>query len=71
MLGFLYSPKQVNSEVINDYDKLPIEVQIILDTFDEMKCSYKECARITDDLEQIGWTCEYGLEGEPYDFKRI
>jgi hypothetical protein len=57
--------------VINEYDELPNEVQVIVDTFNEDLSSYKECTRITNELELIGWTCDFGLDGELYDFEKI
>lgn len=55
----------LNSDVSLDevYDKLPLEVQTILDTFDEDKDAYKECQRIVDELKPLGFEADYGLDG--------
>jgi hypothetical protein len=50
-----------------EYDNLPQEVKDILDSFDIDKDAYKECDRIIDELNEIGWTADYGLSGEIYD----
>jgi hypothetical protein len=50
-----------------DFDNLPSKVQEILNTFDEDKDSYIECKRIQEELEKIGWTCDYYLDGTIFD----
>jgi hypothetical protein len=30
---------------------------------------YKLCATLVVDLEAVGYTCDYGLDAEPYDLK--
>lgn len=52
-----------------EYDDLPKEVIDIVDTYEESGDLYGECRRIKFELEKIGWTCEYGLDGDIYDIK--
>lgn len=47
-----------------NYNKLPTKVKEILDTFDDDKSKFAECSRIRKELFDIGWFCDYGLEGE-------
>lgn len=47
----------------NTYDHLPDEVKTILSGFDEYQDLYAECKRIAKELNQIGWSCDYGLDG--------
>lgn len=54
-----------------DYDNLPEDVKNIVDSYDDNNDKYSECRRIKAELEQIGWTCDYGLEGEVYDVEKI
>ena len=54
-----------------EYDLLPDNVKNIVDSFNEDKCSYKECARIQNELEAIGWTCDSGLDGIVYDVVKL
>ena len=42
------------------YDALPQEVKDILDTHNGDEC-YIQCQRIVDELNAIGWACEYDL----------
>lgn len=51
------------------YDSLPENIKGIVDSWDDNKNLYDECARIKQELECIGWTCEYGLDGMVYDVK--
>ena len=51
------------------YENFPPAVKVVVDSFDENENPYEECARIKYQLEEIGWTCDYGLSGEIYDVK--
>jgi hypothetical protein len=53
------------------YDELPIEIQMILDKYVEMDFTYENCGNLIDELEVLGWTCEYGLDAEPYDLRQL
>ena len=53
------------------YDELPIEIQMILDKYAEMDFTYENCGNLIDELEVLGWTCEYGLDAEPYDLRQL
>jgi hypothetical protein len=53
------------------YDNAPQEVKDILDTFDENKDSYAECERIVNELNEIGWTADYYLDGVLFDLQNI
>ena len=44
----------------DEYDALPQEVKTILDTHNGDEC-YIQCQRIVDELNAIGWACEYDL----------
>ena len=46
------------------YEALPQNIKDIVDSWDDNKDLYKECARIVDELEAVGYTAEYGLCGE-------
>lgn len=52
-----------------EHDKLPRNVQVILGGFDEDKDAYKECAKIKRELNSIGFTCSYGLDGVIYNVR--
>ncbi len=45
------------------------EVLDILATFEDN--TYEECERIKNELEQIGYTIEYGLDAEPFNLRKL
>lgn len=51
------------------YENFPPAVKAVVDSFNEDENPYEECARIKYQLEEIGWTCDYGLSGEVYDVR--
>ena len=56
---------------MEEYDLLPDNVKAIMDTFNQELDSYKECNRLLNEVEKIGWTFDYYLDGIPYNFKQI
>jgi len=54
---------------------LPKSVQYLIISFENRReqglDAYKNCALLVEQLNAIGWTCDYGLDGEPYDFKKL
>ena len=46
-----------------EYDNLPDNVKDIINSFDEDLDSYVECERIISELNLIGYTAEYYLDG--------
>lgn len=51
--------------------KLPEVVQVILNSYDDDKELYEECDRIIEELEQHGYTAEYGLDGQIHSLKKL
>lgn len=58
-------------DLLANYELLPVRVQNILFSFDENKDSYQECERLLKELEPLGYTFEYYLDGVPYDLRKI
>ena len=52
-----------------EYNNLPQDIKNVVDSWDDNKDLYAECRRIRSELEQMGWTCDYGLDGEVYDVR--
>ena len=54
---------------------LPANVRAIVqkyaNNFASNGASYKECKKLVKDLEKHGYTCNYGLDAEPYDLKKL
>lgn len=51
---------------------LPREVINILSDFSRTDtCSYEDCAKLISDLNEVGYTCEYGLDASPYNLTKL
>jgi hypothetical protein len=55
--------RQVN-DLINDPDASWAEVM-------QGDSDYQGCADLVEALEKIGWTCDYGLDGQPIDLQPL
>jgi hypothetical protein len=53
------------------YDALPQNVKKVLERHETDENDYESCDRLVKDLNKIGWTCDYYLDAEPYDFRKI
>lgn len=58
-------------DLFANYDKLPIRVQKIIADFSEDDNSYEDCKRFIAKLNKVGYTCEYGLDAEPYGLRKL
>ena len=52
-----------------EYDNFPQEIKNIVNSWDDNESLYKECVRIKLELQELDWTCDYGLSGEIYDVR--
>jgi hypothetical protein len=51
---------------------IPVEVQKVLNTFnDESGNAYRELERIERELQQLGFTFDFGLDADPYDLRPV
>jgi hypothetical protein len=58
-------------DLFEHYETLPIEVKEILDNYQYCDNTYENCSNLVDELEKVGYTCEYGLDAEPYGLQKI
>lgn len=58
-------------DLFEQWETLPIEVQAILNRYCDGDNSYEKCAMLVSELETVGYTCDYGLSGEPYDLRKM
>jgi hypothetical protein len=60
-------------DLFEDYDNIPSNVQMVLqkypDAFEDG--DYKELEKANKELGKIGYTFEYGLDGQVYDLRKI
>jgi hypothetical protein len=59
-------------DLFDKFEDLPIEVQKILNSFNE-DCdnTYTELERLLIELKPLGYTFNYGLDGEPYELRLL
>lgn len=58
-------------DLFEHYETLPQEVQDILLKHCTGENSYDECRALISALEPLGYTCDYGLDGQPYNLKKL
>jgi len=61
----------MQQDLFNTPELLPQKVKDILAKYEEMGTSYDTCNNLIKELEQVGYTCEYGLDGIPYELQKI
>jgi hypothetical protein len=54
-------------DLFEHYETLPQEVKDIIDAFNEKETTYPVCEDLINALEEVGYTCEYDLEGVPFN----
>ena len=54
-----------------DFTELPVEVQEVLSNYVYEDFNYESCANLVDDLNSVGYTCEFGLSAEPFGLRKL
>ena len=57
-------------DLFDHQETLPDEVQAILSKYSDIE-SYLECEMLKLELETVGYTCDYYLDGIPFGLKKI
>jgi hypothetical protein len=61
-----------NTVVSTVIDSLfPSDVQTIIDRFDNDGLSYDDCRKMEAELNDINWSCDWGLDAIPFDIKPL
>jgi len=58
-------------DLFEDYENQPEEVSAILSKYELEDNDYDVLEQLLAELKDIGYTFEYGLDGEPYDLRKI
>ena len=58
-------------DLFEHYETLPIEVREVLEKHSNDDNTYENCDELIIDLEKVGYTCDYGLDGVPFDLRKI
>jgi hypothetical protein len=61
----------MSKDLFENPELLPLEVVTIIEKYEEMDPCYEMCHNLILELEQVGYTCDYGLDGIPYDLQKI
>ena len=58
-------------DLFEDYDDIPKNVQKILEKYDFEEGDYRTLEKAKKDVEKVGYTFEYSLDGTAYDLRKI
>lgn len=58
-------------DLFEDYDDQPQEVQDILEKYDFEDADYQTLKKLKKELNAVGYTFEYDMDGSPYDLRKI
>jgi hypothetical protein len=50
---------------------IPTHVQSILDKHSGIDCTYGDCDKLVAALNEVGYTCDYSLDAEPFNLHKI
>lgn len=65
--------KDIGIDLFEDYTNIPAKVQTILDKYEDafVDGDYKQLEKANKELNKIGYTFEYYLDGQAYDLRPI
>ena len=64
--------KQYNmKDLFETPELIPTNVMLVLNSINDEIDTYKELSRILSEVEKLGYTFDYGLDGEPYGLRLI
>ena len=58
-------------DLFEHLDLVPENVQEIISKYAEMDMTYENCNDLIDELFDVGYTCEYGLDATPYNLRKL
>jgi len=58
-------------DLFEQYETLPKEVGAVLDKYSEMENDYEACFGLVQELEGVGYFCEYYLDAQPFGLRKI
>lgn len=61
----------MKTDLFEDFENLPKEVQKIITSFSEKAPDYDDCKAFVIELEKVGYTCDYGLDASPFNLHQI
>jgi len=58
-------------DLFENISALPAYVSDILATFEDGESDYETCKVLVTQLEAVGYTCDCGLDGVPFNLRRL
>lgn len=58
-------------DLFEHYENLPENVKTIIDKYNDADNDYQNCNNLIEELEAVGYTCEYSLDAVPHNLKKI
>lgn len=49
----------------------PKETHKAIDKFNSSEGTYQECEELETELNQLGYSCEFGLDAVPYNLRKL
>lgn len=63
---------QPDTDLFEHLDELPENVRQILERFAELDSdSYNDCGNLVKELNAVGYTCDYYLDGVPFNLRKL
>ena len=60
-----------DSDLFEETEFLPIEIQKLLNDFSMKEQNYKNCEILLSECEKLGYTFEFGLDATPINLQKI
>jgi hypothetical protein len=57
--------------MINLFETPPAEISHIINKYCNDEPSYQTCEKMLKKVSKFGYTFEYGLDGQPYDLRKV
>jgi len=58
-------------DLFDNIEILPKKVKKILKKFSLKSKTYENCSKLIKKLNKVGYTCDYGLDAEPYELTKL
>ncbi len=58
-------------DLFEQMETLPKNVLDVLTKYEDGDFTYETCEALKNELEAIGYTCDYGLDAVPYELRRL
>jgi len=59
------------TDLFEQPEMIPVEIAVILNSFDDNADSIQECARIQEEIEVLGYTYDYYLDACPENLRLL